>query len=274
MKKIILANNLAVVADHAFAVNSADRGILFAWFGALAYTFQIYFDFSGYSDMAIGLGKMFGFHFPQNFNYPYIAESITDFWRRWHISLSSWFRDYVYIPLGGSRGGPRRHIRNLLIVWLMTGIWHGANWTFILWGLTYFILLVAEKYIIHPERFSKHMKIVYRLAVFLAVMLCWVIFRSDSVRAAGQYLKSMLGMYGNPLVETEWFFYSREYLVLMILAFMFSTPVVGILNQKMKVGLNPILYEVLYGTIYIFLFSVCISYLVMGAHNPFIYFNF
>ena len=147
-KKVLLANQLALVADRAFLLEGADRlTTSFAWLGSLCYTLQIYYDFSGYSDMAIGLGKMFGFHFLENFNYPYISRSVTEFWRRWHISLSTWFRDYVYFPLGGSRVSSKaKHIRNLFVVWLLTGIWHGANWTFIVWGLFYFVLLVLEKY--------------------------------------------------------------------------------------------------------------------------------
>ena len=154
-KKVIISNNMALVADKAFnLINSSSSpieeiSILMSWLGAISYTLQIYFDFGGYSDMAIGLGKMFGFHFLENFNYPYISKSATEFWRRWHISLSSWFRDYVYIPLGGSRVNKYRHILNLFIVWLLTGIWHGANWTFIIWGLMYFILLIIELSLIH-----------------------------------------------------------------------------------------------------------------------------
>ena len=183
-KKVLLANQLALVADRAFLLEGADRlTTAFAWLGSLCYTLQIYYDFSGYSDMAIGLGKMFGFHFLENFNYPYISRSVTEFWRRWHISLSTWFRDYVYFPLGGSRVSSKaKHIRNLFVVWLLTGIWHGANWTFIAWGLFYFVLLVLEKY----GHLGRGWPAVCRwLFTFLMVNFAWVIFRADGPGGGG-----------------------------------------------------------------------------------------
>lgn len=183
-KKMLLANNMAIIADHIFNITWNNLTLPLAWLGAVAYTFQIYFDFSGYSDMAIGLGKMFGFHFLENFNYPYIAKTITDFWRRWHISLSSWFRDYVYIPLGGNRVNTSRLFINLFIVWFLTGLWHGANWTFIIWGLLYFILLCMEKSI-HIE---KHTNILTHVYTLLFVIIGWVIFRSDSIENAYIYM--------------------------------------------------------------------------------------
>lgn len=173
-KKVLLANNLSVVADTAFHYDYSELSVAFAWVGALAFTFQIYFDFSGYSDMAIGLGRMFGFHFDENFNYPYIAKSITEFWRRWHISLGQWFRDYVYIPLGGSRAGCIRTIFNLFIVWLLTGIWHGASYHFVAWGLFYFILLVIEKYIIRPIGLKGVQVVLYSGVTKVCVVIGWV----------------------------------------------------------------------------------------------------
>ena len=273
-KKIVFANNFGIVADAAFANAPGNCSVLFAWLGALAYTLQIYFDFSGYSDMAIGLGRMFGFHFSNNFDYPYAATSITDFWRRWHISLSSWFRDYVYIPLGGSRGGSLQ-LRNLFIVWLLTGIWHGANWTFIAWGMIYFVLLVIEKSLIKPERFnSESLKIAYRLLVFIAVMLLWVLFRSDSIRTAVQYVKSMFGMYGNLVIDNNWLWYSREYVVFIILGLLLSTHGIRGFLQIIKNNVWSGFYETIRTGLYTFMFLVCVSYLVIGSHNPFIYFNF
>ena len=190
-KKVLLSNQLAVVADRAFGLGDG-LSASFAWLGALCYTLQIYYDFSGYSDMAIGLGKMFGFHFLENFNYPYISRSITEFWRRWHISLSTWFRDYVYFPLGGSRVDSRaKHIRNLFVVWLLTGIWHGANWTFLAWGLFYFVLLVLEKYGHLGRGWPVWAKWLF---TFLMVNFAWVLFRADSLAAAGQYLQAMFGL--------------------------------------------------------------------------------
>ena len=184
-KKLILANQTALVADAAFS--SASLSAPMAWLGAITYALQIYFDFSGYSDMAIGLGRMFGFHFLENFNRPYQAVSVTDFWRRWHISLSTWFRDYVYIPLGGNRAGRGRHLLNLFIVWMLTGIWHGANWTFVLWGLGYFLLLMAEKY----GGLDRRLGALRRPYTLLCVLLLWVLFRADSLGHAGRYFSAM-----------------------------------------------------------------------------------
>ncbi|MGI6654235.1 MAG: MBOAT family O-acyltransferase [Christensenellales bacterium] len=275
VKKIIFANNMAIIADKAFTGDVIQHSILFSWFGALAYALQIYFDFSGYSDMALGLGKMFGFHFDKNFDYPYAAKSITDFWRRWHISLGSWFRDYVYIPLGGSRGGKRDCIRNLFIVWLITGVWHGANWTFVFWGIAYFVVIIFEKYVIKPERFEKSLlSWPYRIFILLTVMFCWVIFRASSVTVAACYIKSMFGLYKNPLIDDNWLWYSREYLFLLCCAILLSTPLVRMIIGFIKKKFNPIIYNMGRVVMYIFLFLVSVSYLVLGAHNPFIYFNF
>lgn len=175
MKKILLANNIALVAEEVFGVADISKlSVGVTWIGAIAYTLQIYYDFSGYSDMAIGLGKIFGFRFQENFNYPYMASSITDFWKRWHISLSQWFRDYVYIPLGGSRVTVGRHIVNMFIVWTLTGLWHGANYTFILWGMIYFVFLTIEKYIIKPEKRRKVVKCMWRVVTLCIVIIAWV----------------------------------------------------------------------------------------------------
>ena len=183
-KKVIISNQWAILADYAFNMNQTGNlhSASLAWIGAIAYAFQILFDFSGYSDMAIGLGKMFGFHFLENFNYPYFSESVSEFWRRWHISLGSWFRDYIYIPLGGSRVKQSRLICNLFIVWLLTGVWHGANWTFILWGLWYFILLAFEKLTGYPKRFKNIFFIgLYRIWTLFCILIGWVLFRSSNV---------------------------------------------------------------------------------------------
>ena len=188
-KKVLLANYVALIADNMFARVDVGLSAASAWLGAVAYMLQIYFDFSGYSDMAIGLGHMFGFRFDENFHYPYAASNITDFWRRWHISLSTWFRDYVYIPLGGSRAGKSAQIRNLFIVWLLTGVWHGANWTFLVWGLYYFVLLVVEKLTGLAQKSS----VLTRLYTLLFVVLGWVLFRAESLPVAGAYLAAMFG---------------------------------------------------------------------------------
>lgn len=193
-KKVILANNLSSVAEYYFSRNPTENCIAGAWIGSICFSLQIFYDFSGYSDMAIGLGKMMGFEFEENFNYPYIARSITDFWRRWHISLSRWFRDYVYIPLGGSRVSVHCHILNLAIVWILTGIWHGADYSFILWGFMYFIALTVEKYVIRPERIKGILfNVCYRILILLYVNFSWVIFNAQGIKRGIKYCLSMVG---------------------------------------------------------------------------------
>lgn len=267
-KKVLIANQMAVVADRAFELDAISPG--FAWLGALCYTFQIYFDFSGYSDMAIGLGKMFGFHFLENFNYPYISKSFTEFWRRWHISLSSWFRDYVYIPLGGNRVDTKlKHVRNLFVVWLCTGIWHGANWTFILWGLLYFVLLVWEKYGGLGKGWPSWFKWAF---TFVMVMFAWILFRADSVDAAGMYLLSMFGL-GAPGNSDLAILYLRENWVFLVAAAVFSTPIA----HKVRTWAddrNSIVLDACYGLGLAMLFLVSVGFIVKGTYNPFIYFNF
>ena len=217
-KKVIIANNVALVADAAFETPISELSNDFAWLGAIAYTLQIYFDFSGYSDIAIGLGRMFGFHFLENFNYPYMANSITDFWRRWHISLSSWFRDYVYFPLGGSRVDSKsRQIFNLFVVWLLTGIWHGANWTFIAWGLFYFVLLVIEK----QTGLDKKKAWWGHIYTMFFVVLAWVLFRATNINSAYEYIKVMFVSNGASS-DGFWLYWSnyRFYLILgLIISF-------------------------------------------------------
>ena len=198
-KKVLLSNTFALLADRAFdgCANGDNLSVAFSWLGAIAYTLQIFFDFSGYSDMAIGLGKMFGFHFLENFNYPYISLSVAEFWRRWHISLGSWFRDYVYIPLGGNRVSKSRNIFNLFVVWGLTGVWHGANWTFIVWGLMYFVLLTFEKLTGFEKRKSKPFMVFRWFYTMFFVIMGWVVFRSNSLTDAFVYMKSMFGLNGN-----------------------------------------------------------------------------
>ena len=264
-KKMLLANVMAEVADAAFA--GVPGSAAFAWFGALCYTLQIYFDFSGYSDMAIGLGKMFGFSFLENFSYPYVSRTVTEFWRRWHISLGSWFRDYVYFPLGGSRVGRGRLVLNLAVVWFLTGVWHGANWTFILWGVLYGVAITAEKLSGWTKRVdgSRALRAVYRPVTLLLVVLGWVLFRSDSISAAGGYLAAMFGS-GVPLVDGSAVFWSREVVVPFAVAIAGSTPVLKRIGSPVAAAVG---YAVQFA-----LFVVSISCLVMNAHNPFIYFNF
>lgn len=277
-KKILLANSLSVVADRAFLLNQGDAAlsVSFAWLGIICYTLQIFFDFSGYSDMAIGLGKMFGFTFLENFNYPYISASISEFWRRWHISLGSWFRDYVYFPLGGSRVHSRvRLVFNLFVVWMLTGIWHGANWTFLLWGLMYFVLIAFEKLTGVTARLrTVSGKVLYRVATILFIMAGWVLFRADTVSAAVQYLRALAGANGNPLTDDNAVFYWREYVVLLPLSILCATPVFRAVKEKIAATRLARVTEWMDALWYTAVFLLCLSCLVMGGNNPFIYFNF
>lgn len=275
-KKVLIANNVAIIADKAFGMsNAGGLSVSFAWLGVIAYAFQIFFDFSGYSDMAIGLGRMFGFKFLENFNYPYISKSVTEFWRRWHVSLGTWFKDYVYFPLGGSRVKSRyRLVFNLFVVWFLTGFWHGASWNFVAWGLLYFVLLVFEKLILHPEKLNFG-KYIYQIFTLIFVLIGWVLFRSKGFGDAIIYVKSMFGLSGNPLFDPNTALYINEKWVFLLFAVLCSTPVFKICKERMQ-GKGPLtnVFNVLGVLIYVFLFLLSISYLVVGAHNPFIYFNF
>ena len=254
-KKILLANFLAQIADNVFDY-IPNPSVLIAWLGAVSYTFQIYFDFSGYSDMAIGLGLMFGFHFKENFNYPYIARSISDFWRRWHISLSKWFRDYVYIPLGGNRVSHSRWLLNVFIVWLLTGIWHGANWTFILWGLAYFVLLALEREV--------GLKLGYA-GTMIAVILLWVLFRCESVTQGMSYLACMFGLKGNAFADEAFMFFVDGTWILMVLAVLGVFPFAA---ERLKK------YPVIESVWLLAVFGLSACEIVNSGYNPFIYFNF
>ncbi len=262
-KKTLLANYVALIADNMFARVDIGLSAASAWLGAFAYMLQIYFDFSGYSDMAIGLGHMFGFRFDENFNYPYIASSVTDFWRRWHISLSTWFRDYVYIPLGGSRNGERAQIRNLFIVWLLTGIWHGANWTFLAWGLYYFVLLAIEK----TTGLSKKNNIGTHLYTLFFVMVGWVLFRAESFAGAGKYLSAMFGFGAGGMDDIFRYYLAGGKWVLAI-ACAACLPIVPWLRKR---NLLPTPVRVACAAA-LFILSVLVC--VKSTYNPFIYFNF
>lgn len=275
-KKMLLANTLAEVADKAFAMSAP--GAAMAWLGALCYSFQIFFDFSGYSDMAIGLGRMFGFHFEENFNYPYVSKSVTEFWRRWHISLGTWFRDYVYFPLGGSRVGKRRLLLNLAVVWSLTGLWHGANWTFLLWGGLYGVLIMLEKCCDIPKRVESSWlwKTLWRPLTLLAVLFGWVLFRSSDVSQAAGFVKSMFGcgpMAANPDAAGFWL---GEIKTVLLAAMLLSTPAVPAFKAKLAARSPKALYIYvsLEALVLLALFAVSMSCLAMNVHNPFIYFNF
>ena len=277
-KKVLLANNLAIVAENGFGLDEVSgANSLYLWLAAICFSLQIYYDFSGYSDMAIGLGRMFGFHFDENFNYPYMSRSVTEFWRRWHISLGTWFRDYVYIPLGGSRVGPFHHFINIFVVWLLTGIWHGANFTFIAWGLWYFLLLVLEKYIVKPEkRSSIWLRNIWRVITLLCVIFGWVLFNSDGVGIGVQYCLAMLGITGDGFHLDAYLLSSlREYGFFVFAGIVFAAPIADILQKKiMGKRILQSVYAVLEPILSMLLFLWAISFLVLGAHNPFIYFNF
>ncbi|AWB45607.1 membrane-bound O-acyltransferase family protein [Paenibacillus sp. CAA11] len=274
-KKVLLSNSMAIVADHIFSMSS-DSGlpVSLAWLGAIAYTLQIYFDFSGYSDMAIGLGLMFGFKFEENFNYPYISKSISEFWRRWHISLGTWFKEYVYFPLGGSRVANKdKMIRNLLVVWGLTGVWHGAEWTFVIWGLINFAFIALEK-VFNVDKTSRFRLLRHVYAMFV-VVIGWVIFRSPSLVDAGNYLSSMFGLHGTGFWSDTTYMFMKEYAVFFILGLLFSTPIAKKINKFTVEGARfSRVFELVYPLGMIMIFLVCVAYLVKGTYNPFIYFNF
>ena len=269
-KKILLANSAALLVSEFKAYN--EKTVLFYWLYALAYMLHIYFDFSGYSDMAIGLGRIFGFRFSENFNYPYISASITEFWRRWHISLGGWFRDYLYIPLGGNRVKPFRHVINILIVWAATGFWHGASWNFVLWGILYAALLLFEKYVLHPKiRFAVPMHI-YTL---LFVMLGFVLFDSANVTDALASFKALFGFGGIPAADTASLYYLKSNIVLLVVAVIGATPLPKLLYEK--IGLRKYggkILAVVTPLAALASVALCTAYLIDGSFNPFVYFRF
>jgi len=277
-KKMLLANNCGWVADQVFAMPASELSVGMAWIGIIAYSLQIYFDFSGYSDMAIGLGKMFGFDFLENFNFPYISRSVTEFWRRWHISLSSWFRDYLYIPLGGNRGTTFQLYRNLFIVWLATGIWHGAAWTFIAWGLYYGILIAVEKAFL-LKILSILPRILQHLYTIIAFTIGWVLFRSESFNYAISFVKSMFGLNNNFIWDNNASYYVSQYGIIIMIAVVFSTPVIKLIKEKLiEEKLSNSSKTLIEGfavpIVYAFLFFVTVVTLVSSTFNPFIYFRF
>ena len=265
-KKVILADNFALLI-RLFR-QSGEKSVLFYWMYAVAFTLNIYFDFSGYSDMAIGLGRVLGFHFVENFNYPYLSGSVTEFWRRWHISLGSWFRDYVYIPMGGSRVSRWRWVLNILTVWMLTGLWHGAAWNFVLWGLLFAALLLAEKWIPVLQRLPGVLRRGY---VLLAVVLSFVLFNADSLAQAGQDFAGLFGFGSLSLTSAETLYYLKSYAVLFVLGILGSTPVVKNAARHIdgtKAGV------VLEAAAMLALLIVCTAYLVDGSFSPFLYFRF
>ena len=270
-KKVLIANAMGQLCEIFRA--SQDKSVLFFWLYAIANMLHIYFDFSGYSDMAIGLGKLFGFDFPENFNYPYISRSVTEFWRRWHISLGSWFRDYVYIPMGGNRVSRPRWLLNILVVWLLTGFWHGAAWNFIVWGLFFAVFLILEKLWL-LKRLEKA-PVLGRFYVLFTVMLSFIIFSAENMGQALSSLSSLFGAGGLPLLSAEFLYYLKSYAVLLLIAVVGATPLPRLLLQRL--GLRPggeKLRNLLEVPVLLLILALSTAYLVDGSFNPFLYFRF
>jgi alginate O-acetyltransferase complex protein AlgI len=274
-KKLIIANQCAFLADGIFAMPNDEKSMLIAWIGVIAYGFQIFFDFSGYSDMAIGLGKMFGFNFPENFNYPYISKSVQEFWRRWHITLSSWFKDYLYISLGGNRMSVNRTYFNLLIVFFITGLWHGANWTFIIWGLFHGIFILIEKKF-DKRIFQKLPNWFLHIYLMFIITFSWAIFRSDTITDALNYSRQLF----NPLTPTNYsylnFYFTKEVSIAILLALLFSTPLfINFIRKNIyRFNLQNTFHHYIKPMFIIGIFFICYFYIASGAYNPFIYFRF
>lgn len=269
-KKILIANVLGDLINVFGTVD--EKTVVFYWMYAIAVTLQIYFDFSGYSDMAIGLGKMFGFSLPENFNYPYISKSVTEFWRRWHMTLGTWFKDYVYIPLGGNRVSKLKWIRNIFVVWFLTGLWHGASWNFILWGVLYGVLLMIEKLGL-LKKLEKVPAFLSRIYVMFVVIVGFVIFNSTDLKVALDNILGLFGVGATSVINHDTIYYLLNYLPILILGIVFSTPIIKNLVIKVKDKL-PSLVNILEPIVLGALLIVCISFLVDGSFNPFLYFRF
>ncbi len=269
-KKILLANNFGQLIE--IFRGSQAQSVLFYWMYAIAFTLHIYFDFSGYSDMAIGLGRVFGFHFVENFDYPYLSKSISEFWRRWHMSLGSWFRDYVYIPLGGNRVSRGRWVFNILVVWMLTGLWHGAAWNFVAWGLLYAAFLLLEKWV---PGLLKMPDILRRIYVLLVVILGFVLFNAQDMTQAGQDLAGMFGLAGLPLVNHVTLYYLRSYAVLFVFGIVGATPLVkNAANRFLGSDRTEKIAAIIEPVVLMGLLLICTAYLVDGSFNPFLYFRF
>ena len=267
-KKVLIANVIGELASIFLA--SGDRSVLYHWMYGIAVMMQIYFDFSGYSDMAIGLGKMFAFDYNENFNYPYIATSITEFWRRWHMSLSSWFRDYVYIPLGGNRVSKIKWIRNIFVVWLFTGFWHGAAWNFVVWGLYFAVILLIEK-ILLKKYLDKLPKIFSNIYTCILVMISFIIFNGNGIKDISENLLGLIGYNGIPLVSAESIYYFKSYFIIFVLAIIGSTPLMKMIVNSEKIKkVSNVLEPVFVVTVLL----VSTAFIVDGSFNPFLYFRF
>ncbi len=268
-KKVLIANTLGELCDVFRETNEVS--VVFYWMYALCTALQLYFDFSGYSDMAIGIGHIFGFHFIENFNYPFISKSIAEFWRRWHMSLGSWFRDYVYIPMGGNRVKPLRWFFNILTVWMLTGLWHGAAWNFVVWGLYFAFFLVIEKLFL--SKLLEKSVVLSHIYVIITVLISFVIFSSSDIPTAGYEIKALLGLSDIPFITNETIYYLKSYAFLICLALIGSTPFVKTVAEKVSIkwekAVNVLEVPVLFA-----LFVISVAYLVDGSFNPFLYFRF
>lgn len=268
-KKVLLANNIGLLWNTIQGRGLDEISILSAWLGIIAFAFQIYFDFSGYSDMAVGLGKMFGFNFPRNFYYPYISKSATEFWRRWHITLGSWFRDYVYIPLGGSKKGQLKLYRNLFIVWGLTGIWHGASWNFAFWGLYFGIIIMIEKAGLLKilEKMNPFLQHMYLIVI---ILISWVLFAFDNYQVGFSYLQIMFGLANHRLLDTQFLYDLYTNIILLIILVIASTPFVVNLSGKRVDKIAAYILPIFY----VLILVLSTAYLVDESFNPFLYFRF
>ena len=271
-KKVVIANNIGELCNTL--VGSTEVSVLLYWILGIGYMLQIYFDFSGYSDIAIGIGRMIGFKFPENFDYPYIADSVTNFWRRWHMTLSGWFKDYVYIPLGGNRVSTLKHIRNIFIVWMLTGLWHGASWNFIIWGLYFGVILIIEKYFLNKilEKLPKVTRVIYTSFI---VMISFIIFSSDDLNSALTIIKGLFSFKSLSLYNDFILYYIRSYSVILIIGIIFSTPLIKNIIEKFrsKKVLNNII-NILEIIVILLILLVITSMLIDSSYNPFLYFRF
>ena len=274
-KKVLIANSMGALWDITQAMDMTGISVFSAWLGIIAYTFQIYFDFSGYSDMAIGLGKMFGFEFMENFDHPYISRSVTEFWRRWHISLGTWFREYVYIPLGGNRCSRIRQIRNIMAVWMLTGLWHGASWNFVVWGIYYGCLLLIEKFFL-KKLIDNAPAIISHVYCMLAVIIGWVLFASRDIESAAAYLGVMSGASGNVLVDNAFIYYLKSNAVMLVISLLFSTGIFREIFEPEEIS-DKIRTRVSHSAaviLHAFILFMSTAYLVTETYNPFLYFRF
>lgn len=264
-KKVLIANGIGMLWEQISNSFILDMSVATAWLGMVAFGLQLYFDFSGYSDMAIGLGSMLGFNFPENFNYPYISRSVTEFWRRWHITLGSWFREYVYIPLGGNRVSKKRFLINIGIVWFLTGFWHGASWNFVLWGVYFGVIMIFEKVFL-LKHLEKLPNVISRSYLLITIILSWVLFSMDSLKSIKNYFMVMFGFGQGNLIDDNFMYLISNYGILLIIGVIFTTPVSKYIKKYIR--------EELMYFVYIIILILVTAYLVDSTFNPFLYFRF